>query len=365
MRDSFGRTIDYLRISVTDRCNFRCVYCMPEEGADVAPKEWILRYEEIATIVKVAAELGVRKVRLTGGEPLVRKDIVQLVRMIAQTPGITEVSMTTNGFLLARYAHELKEAGLTRINISLDTLNPERFVRIARRGSLQQVLEGIEAARQVGLSPIKLNMVVMRGFNDDEVADFARLTLRHPYHVRFIELMPINWNDGSDSGEFLQQRFWNRIFAHTEESTFQLIQAQHASHSMLSAEEMRRLFVPVHEIRQRIEQEVSPLEPAEVITNGPARTFRLPGAQGTVGFISQVTHDFCANCNRLRLTADGFLRPCLMADGEVDLRAPLREGKGEEEIRRLFLHTVAHKPERHYLAEGIVPVGRGMSQLGG
>ena len=205
MRDSFGRTIDYLRISVTDRCNFRCVYCMPEEGADVAPKEWILRYEEIATIVKVAAELGVRKVRLTGGEPLVRKDIVQLVRMIAQTPGITEVSMTTNGFLLARYAHELKEAGLTRINISLDTLNPERFVRIARRGSLQQVLEGIEAARQVGLSPIKLNMVVMRGFNDDEVADFARLTLRHPYHVRFIELMPINWNDGSDSGEFLQQ----------------------------------------------------------------------------------------------------------------------------------------------------------------
>ncbi|MGC8782819.1 MAG: GTP 3',8-cyclase MoaA [Armatimonadota bacterium] len=365
MKDSFGRTIDYLRISVTDRCNFRCVYCMPEEGADVAPKEWMLRYEEIVTIVKVAAELGVRKVRLTGGEPLVRKDIVQLVRMIAQTPGITEVSMTTNVFLLARHAHELKEAGLARINISLDTLNPERFVRIARRGCLQQVLEGIEAARQVGLSPIKLNMVVMRGFNDDEVPDFARLTLSHPYHVRFIELMPINWNDGSDSGEFLQQQFRNRLFAHTGEPAFQLIRPQYASHSMLSAAEMRRLFVPVHEIRQRIEQEVSPLEPAEVITNGPARTFRLPGAQGTVGFISQVTHDFCANCNRLRLTADGFLRPCLMADGEVDLRTPLREGKGEEEIRRLFLYTVAHKPERHHLAEGIAPVGRGMSQLGG
>lgn len=365
MKDSFGRTIDYLRISVTDRCNFRCVYCMPEEGADVAPKEWILRYEEIATIVRVAAELGIRKVRLTGGEPLVRKDIAQLVRMIAHTPGIAEVSMTTNGFLLSHHARELKEAGLSRINISLDTLHPDRFVRIARRGSLQQVLEGIEAARQVGLSPIKLNMVVMRGFNDDEVADFARLTLHQPYHVRFIELMPINWNDGSDSGEFLQQQFRRRIFAHADEPSFQLVQLQPASRSMLSAAEMRRLFVPVDEMRQRIEREVAPLEPAEVVTNGPARTFRLPAAQGTVGFISQVTHDFCANCNRLRLTADGFLRPCLMADGEVDLRTPLREGKGEEEIRRLFLHTVAHKPERHYLAEGIAPVARGMSQLGG
>ncbi|MCS6829996.1 MAG: GTP 3',8-cyclase MoaA [bacterium] len=365
MTDSFGRTIDYLRISVTDRCNFRCVYCMPEEGADIAPKDWILRYEEIATIVRVAAALGIRKVRLTGGEPLVRKDIVKLVQMVAQTPGIIEISMTTNGFLLSRYARELKEAGLSRVNISLDTLNPERFVRIARRGSLQQVLEGIAAAQQVGLSPVKLNMVVMRAFNDDEVADFARLTLQHPYHVRFIELMPINWYDGSEGGEFLQQRFWSRIFAHTGEPSFQLVQLRQASRGMLSASEMRRLFVPVDEMRQRIEQEVAPLQPAEVVTNGPARTFRLPGAQGTVGFISQVTNDFCANCNRLRLTADGFLRPCLMADGEVDLRTPLREGKGEEEIRRLFLYTVAHKPERHYLAEGIKPVSRGMSQLGG
>jgi cyclic pyranopterin phosphate synthase len=377
MIDSYGRTIDYLRISVTDRCNFRCVYCMPEEGAPIAPKEHILTYEEIERLLRIAAELGVRKVRLTGGEPLVRKDIVLLVEKIAAIPGLEDLSLTTNGFLLARYARSLADAGLKRVNVSLDTLHPERFASIARRGRLEDVLSGIDAALAVGLSPVKLNMVVLRGINDEEVTDFARLTFESPFDVRFIELMPINWSSGDDSMSELfalaapagYQRHRNvTLYANSHSEAFRkLFQLPIANpqQSMLNAAQMRRMFVSAAEIRERIERTFGKMEPAEVITNGPARSFRLPGAMGTLGFISQVTNDICARCNRMRITADGFLRPCLMADGEVDLRTPLRSGASDEEIKELFLLTVRHKPKEHRLEDGVAPIGRNMSQLGG
>ncbi len=377
MQDSFGRTIDYLRVSVTDRCNFRCVYCMPEDGAPVSPKEEILTYEEIARLVRVAASLGVRKVRLTGGEPLVRKDIVRLVEHVAGIPGITDLSMTTNGFLLARCASDLASAGLNRINVSLDTLRPERFEPIARRGSLADVLEGIDAALEAGLSPVKLNCVAMRGVNDDEAVEFARLSLDRPFDVRFIELMPINWSSGDEGmGDFFAlsapggyRRTGNvTLYARQEQrsfgATFRLLQPAEPR-GVLDASQMRRMFISAAELRERIEGELGPLSPAEVLTNGPARSFRLEGAAGTVGFISQITNDICERCNRMRLTADGQLRPCLMADGEVDLRSPLRRGASDDDLRKLFLLAAYHKPKEHRLEDGLAPVGRNMSQLGG
>jgi len=377
MIDSYGRTIDYLRVSVTDRCNFRCVYCMPEEGAPVVPKSEILTFEEIERLLRIAADLGVRKVRLTGGEPLVRKDLVRLVQRVAAIAGLTDLSLTTNGFLLPRMARELADAGLTRVNISLDTLRPDRFQAIARRGRLDDVLEGIDASLAAGLRPIKLNMVVMRGVNDDEVADFAALSLTSPFNIRFIELMPINWSTGDEG--------MNEFFAlsapggHRRDSTVTLYADAGAAsfktlfhlpvageqRGMLNAAQMRRMFVPTAEIEARIAAAHEALEPVEVQTNGPARSFRLPGAIGTIGFISQITNDICARCNRMRLTAEGFLRPCLMADGEVDLRTPLRSGASDAEIRDLFLLTVRHKPKEHRLEDGLAPVGRNMSQLGG
>jgi GTP 3',8-cyclase len=372
--DSFGRTIDYLRVSVTDRCNFRCVYCMPEEGAPIAPKDQILRFEEIERLLRIAAGLGMKKVRLTGGEPLVRKDIVQLVERVGATPGIEDISLTTNGLLLPKLAHDLASAGLNRVNISLDTLRHDRFQAIARRGNLNDVLKGIDASLSAGLTPVKLNAVAMRGVNDDELADFAAMTLESPFHVRFIELMPINWSTGDDSmrdmfalsGAPAGQNV--RLFAQQETDSFrrgfQVFQSDQQQ-GMLNAGQMWRMFISAEEMRRKIEDALGPMLPADVKTNGPARTFRLPGALGTVGFISQITNDICASCNRLRLTADGFLRPCLMADGEVDLRTPLRAGASDEDIQDLFLLTVKHKPFEHRLEDGMAPVGRNMSQLGG
>jgi cyclic pyranopterin phosphate synthase len=372
--DSFGRTIDYLRVSVTDRCNFRCVYCMPEEGAPIAPKDQILRFEEIERLLRIAAGLGMRKVRLTGGEPLIRKDIVQLVERVGSIPGIEDISLTTNGMLLPRLAADLARGGLNRVNISLDTLRPDRFQAIARRGNLDDVLAGIDASLACGLGPIKLNVVAMRGVNDDEAVDFAAMSLESPFHVRFIELMPINWSTGDDSmkdmfalsGAPAGQNV--RLFAQDEADSFRngfRVFQSDQQQGMLDAAQMRRMFISSEELRQKIEEKLGPMEPAEVKTNGPARTFRLPGALGTVGFISQITNDFCASCNRLRLTADGFLRPCLMADGEVDLRTPLRDGSSDDVIRDLFLLTVKHKPYEHRLEDGMAPIGRNMSQLGG
>ena len=380
--DSYNRTIDYLRISVTDRCNFRCVYCMPENGAPVAPKADILTYEEIERLARIAIGLGMTKIRLTGGEPLVRRDIDLLVQKIGAIPGLHDLSMTTNGFLLERYAPQFARYGLNRINISLDTLQPDRFSRIARRGNLSDVLQGIQAAHDAGLNPIKLNCVVMRGWNEDEVADFARLTLEQPFDVRFIELMPINWSQGDDSQAptGMSDMFalaaapgYRRdtnvtLYANVGLASFRSgfnLPAADSQAGQLDARQMRRAFVSTQEMREQIENALGTLSPAEVITNGPARSYRLPGALGTVGFISQITNDMCENCNRLRLTADGQLRPCLMADGEVDLRTVLRSSATDSSIADLFRLTVLHKPKEHRLEDGMMPIGRNMSQLGG
>ena len=324
--DTFNRPISYLRISITDRCNLRCVYCMPSEGVPWRLHDEILRYEEIELIVRAAASLGISKVRLTGGEPLVRLGFVEFVRMLARIPGIDDLAMTTNGTLLARYAAELAQAGLKRVNVSLDTLQPERFRQITRRGEFAQVFEGIYAAREAGLVPLKLNTVVVRGLNDDEVVDLARLTLEGDWHVRFIEWMPLGTN------------------------------AAWASDG----------YVSVGEVRRRIEDALGELVPAKVrVGNGPARYYRLPGAVGTIGFISPISEHFCYQCNRLRLTADGRLRPCLLSDYEIDLRTSLRQGASLTEVRELLIRSIGAKPERHHLDESISPRERAMSEIGG
>jgi cyclic pyranopterin phosphate synthase len=325
-QDDFGRAINYLRVSVTDRCNLRCVYCMPPEGVEKHPHADILHYEELALVVRAAAEIGITKVRLTGGEPLARLGLSELVRMIAAIPGIDDLSMTTNATLLARHAERLAEAGLHRVNVSLDTLDPERFAAITRRGRLEDVWAGIAAARAAGLTPMKFNMVVVRGLNDDEIVDFARKTLSDGWHVRFIELMPIGANVGwaGDGG------------------------------------------VPIPEVRARIESEHGPLQPVHGPRgNGPARYHQLAGAEGTIGFIGARSDHFCPSCNRLRLTADGRLRPCLLNEREIDLRAALRAGAGVETIRDLLAQAIQSKPKRHHLEEALAPRDRTMAQIGG
>ncbi len=323
---------------------------MPEEGAEVCPREEILTFEEIARLVRISAELGITKVRLTGGEPLVRKELVRLLAMLKPL-NLQDLSMTTNGLLLPLHAQVLADAGLHRVNVSLDTLRPDRFAQICRRGNFEQVMAGISVAQAAGLNPIKINCVAMRGVNDDEAAAFAEWTRHSPVHVRFIELMPIRWN--LDETEPL------------ESTSSGLVQVRQTQGSMLSDLQMRKMTISADELVTTIERECGPLESAELKTNGPARTFRLAEALGTVGFISQISNDLCSRCNRLRLTADGFLRPCLMSDGELDLRGPLRSGATDEEIAEMFLHVVERKPERHYLAEGQKVIGRSMSQIGG
>ena len=327
--DVYSRAINYLRISVTDRCNLRCIYCMPEEGIAWQSHDSILRYEEIETVVRAAAALGVTKLRLTGGEPLVRPDVVSLVAMLARIPGIDDLSMTTNGILLPRYAQALARAGLCRVNISLDTLRPERFERIARLGHLEDALAGIASAQRAGLQPVKLNTVVVRGVNDDEVLDLARKTVSDGWNVRFIEWMPV--------GE-----------------------------QALAEGKWARGVVTGQEIRNAIEAELGALEPAlPGPGGGPARYFRVRGAKGTLGFITPVSDHFCFRCNRLRLTADGQLRPCLLSDQEIDLRTPLRQGAGVEEIKVLLLQGIERKPKEHHLDDCLQPKKRVMSQIGG
>jgi cyclic pyranopterin phosphate synthase len=324
LSDSFQRPINYLRISVTDRCNLRCVYCMPEKGVPLMSHNDILSYEEIYTVVKAAAELGVNKVRLTGGEPLVRAGLEDLVRLVAGIETIDDISLTTNGILLARHAVVLKDAGLMRVNVSLDTLQPDKFRRITRWGRLEDTLTGIETARAAGLNPVKINVVVMAGLNDDEITDFALKTVRDGWHVRFIELMPTGGDDAIASK-----------------------------------------LVSAGEIRRRIEG-LGPLEPWRTdVGNGPAKYFRLPGANGTIGFITPVTEHFCYQCNRLRLTADGKLRPCLLDEGEIDLREALRGGASAAELKGLIEKAIAGKPQRHHLSDGPRHEGRPFSQVGG
>ena len=327
--DTYARPINYLRVSVTDRCNLRCVYCMPAEGIPMHAHGDILRFEEIERIVRVAAGMGIHKVRITGGEPLTRKDLPYLVRMIAAIPEIDDISLTTNGHLLPRYAHELAAAGLKRVNISLDSLRADRFRALTRVGELAHAWQGVCAAEDAGLTPVKINVVVLRGFNDDEIVDFARLTLEGERHIRFIEIMPLG-------------------------------------HNALWAEDG---FMPIHQVRKRIEAALGALQPvgdnAPVMGNGPARYWRLPGALGTIGFISPISDHFCAGCNRLRLTADGRLRPCLLSDVEIDLFGPLRMGIDDDALKTLFAQAIAKKPARHHLNEGERALGREMSQIGG
>ena len=322
LSDSFHRPVNYLRISVTDRCNLRCVYCMPSEGIELMPHKNILNYEEICIVAQAAAESGINKLRLTGGEPLVRTGLANLVAMVASIRGIDDISLTTNGMLLERYADELRRVGLRRSNVSLDSLRSDRFLKITRVGELEAVLRGIEAARQAGLSPIKTNTVIIRGMNDDEVIEFARLTIDGEWHVRFIEYMPFADNGKVDD-----------------------------------------LLVPVSEMKQRIET-LGKLEPSRPSGGGPAKYFRLPGARGTIGFISPVSEHFCQKCNRLRLTADGKLRPCLFSDDEIDLLGPLRQGATVDDLKRLIEEAASCKPEGHKLRAGIT-CERLMAQIGG
>ncbi len=374
MIDSFGRTIDYLRISITDRCNFRCIYCMPEDGADISPREELLSSDEIIRLCRIGSELGVRNIRITGGEPLVRKDILEIVRSIRNIGSIEDISLTTNGMLLPQLAMPLKEAGLSRVNISLDTMNPVRFKEIARRGDLKSVLDGIDAALNSGLEPVKINVVALRGKNDDEIAELAGMSIHRKLHVRFIELMPIDWTTGDASmseyfrlsGESTQSNGIT-LYARPEESSIALLQRHSsvASGGTLNSHEMRQMFISYSNIKQIIEAQHGSLETASVMTKGPAKTFRISGAEGTVGFISQITNDICATCNRMRITSDGCLRPCLMAEGEVNLRTPMRNGATDADIADLFLTTVKHKPFEHRIEDGQAPVGRGMSRLGG
>ncbi len=324
--DAFARSIEYLRVSVTDKCNLRCVYCMPEGGLPWLKRDEILSYEEITAIVRAAASVGVRAIRLTGGEPLLRPDLHLLVREIARIPGIEDISLSTNGMLLEDQAEALAHAGLQRINISLDTLRADRFEQIARRPGLDLVLRGIDAAIAHGFAPLKINCVVMRGRNDDELADFAALTRRLPIAVRFIETMPV------------------------------------LAYSQAQGEE----YVSADELLERL-RAIGDLQSVEGPRgNGPARYFAYPGAPGSIGVISPLSHDYCNRCNRVRLTADGRLRLCLFGDHHIDLRGPLRAGAGEEEIAAILERSMLIKPERHHLKLGETASRmRALSEIGG
>jgi GTP 3',8-cyclase len=326
MSDGFGRRIEYLRISVTDKCNLRCVYCMPEEGLPWLGRSEILSYEEICQLVSEMAAMGLRRVRLTGGEPLVRRELHRLVAGIRAIPGIEEISLSTNAVLLRRHAAALREAGVDRVNVSLDSLRPERMDAIARRpGSAASIMDGLAAAEEVGFAPIKVNVVVLRGRNDDELEDFARITLERPWHIRFIEVMPVGENLGVSMDE----------------------------------------YVPALEMLERL-RSMGELEPVPGPPgNGPATYFRFPDAPGTVGVITPMSHNYCDRCNRMRLTANGRLRPCLFGDIETDLRTPLRAG---EPLEPHIRHTLAIKPERHHLVQGSAAGSGGLlalSQVGG
>ncbi|HEX3868602.1 MAG TPA: GTP 3',8-cyclase MoaA [Gemmatimonadaceae bacterium] len=321
--DQFGRSIEYLRISVTDRCNFRCVYCMPEEGMQWLPKNEILSYEEIAGVVAQLAPLGLRRLRITGGEPTIRPQIHELVRLLRRIPEITDIALSTNGVRLPEIGGLLREAGLDRVNMSVDSLRRDRIVQISRRNLDFDPVRSALAAEAAGLDPIKLNMVVMRGVNDDEVVDLARLTIDHPWHVRFIELMPVGG---------LRELTWQHV-------------------------------VPSDEILARLER-VSSLErtagPAR--GNGPAEYYTWDGAAGTIGVITPMSHTYCASCNRVRLTATGQLRTCLFGDHEVDLRTPLRAG---EPLEPFFRRALAEKPKEHALLQMQVGGLKALSQVGG
>ncbi|HEY8875805.1 MAG TPA: GTP 3',8-cyclase MoaA [Desulfosporosinus sp.] len=323
MQDQFQRDIDYLRISVTDRCNLRCKYCMPSEGVAWMPHEAILTFEEILRLMRLSTQLGFRRFRITGGEPLVRKEILSFLEEGAKLPGVEDLMITTNGLLLPEMAFDLKAAGVQRVNISLDTMDPERFHEITRGGDVSTVIKGVFRSLEVGLNPVKINVVVVRGFNTDELPSFLALAKQYPLHVRFIELMPIG------------------------------ISSEH-----------RDEFVPIQEMKELLGlKEYVPTQ--DILGGGPAEYVQPSGYKGSIGFISAMSRHFCNTCNRVRLTSDGKLRPCLHSKHEVNLRDALRNGSSDEAIKDLFSQAVWHKPAEHHMNEEALQGQRVMSQIGG
>jgi len=320
--------VDTLRVSVTDRCNLRCIYCMPPEGIKTKPHNEILRFEEIERVVRAAVTSGVRKVRLTGGEPLVRQNVERLVEMLAAIDGLDDLAMTTNGVLLAEKAATLKKAGLGRITISLDTLNPERYPTITRGAKLEQALAGIDAALEARLEPVKVNVVVMRDVNHDEVVDFAQFAAERAIEVRFIELMPVAANAG-----------------------------------ILCCNRKGDALVASAEVKKQIEAAFGKLERAGDYSGGPARLFGLPGGRSRIGFISAVTEPFCSTCTRMRLTADGKLRGCLFSSSETDVLDLMRSGADDEKVLETYREAVRLKPRRN--APVFSDNKRWMSEIGG
>jgi cyclic pyranopterin phosphate synthase len=334
--DNFGREISYLRVSITDRCNYRCIYCQPERQFEFIPHEEILRYEEIVEIVQEAVELGITKVRITGGEPLVREGIVDFIRQLKKIDKLEDISLTTNGFFLSEYAEKLKAAGLNRVNISLDSLQEEKYRRIARAGSLKKVLKGIDSAFKAGLLPIKINTVVMKGINDDEIDDFVKLALLRPLNIRFIELMP--------SGEEVIKEFKNK-------------------------------FISVQKIKEKLIKKYL-LRPIKISTsNGPAKYFQIEGGKGTVGFINALSQHFCKTCNRIRLTSEGKLRPCLFSNKEIDIKSEIRNSEKlntsipylrKKLIQEKIIEAVKLKPASHQLNAKVKNnISFQMSKIGG
>ena len=322
LKDQFGRGIEYLRISVTDRCNYRCVYCMPVEGLDWLPKKDILSYEEITEVVRQLAPLGLRRLRITGGEPTIRPDLVSLVRMLREISDIEDIALSTNGVKLLTLSAPLKEAGLDRVNMSADSLRDDRIIAIARRNLGLSPVAAAQAAEDAGLGPIKINVVVMRGVNDDEVVDFARLATEHPWHISFIELMPV--------GD-MRDLTWEHV-------------------------------VPSDEVLQRVSTLGTLTSDAGPKGNGPAKYYRIDQSPGTIGVITPMSHTYCGSCNRVRLTADGRLRTCLYGDHEVNLRDALRAG---DPLEPLFRQALAEKPKEHNLLQMKVGGLRALSQVGG
>ncbi len=325
--DSYNRRLNYLRISLTDRCNLRCIYCMPEQGVPKLFHEDILTYEELMRLARLSVRLGIEKIRLTGGEPLVRKNITDLIVALKQIPGIKEISLTTNGVLLAEKAQSLWDAGINRINISLDTLDPQNYARITRFDYFNQVWEGIQEAERIGFSPIKINVVALQGINDDEILPFGRLSYEKPYHIRFIEFMPV----GNDNG-------WNtKRFLSSEETLIKL-------------------------------QTLGPLFPVnDQDLDGPAKRMAYAGARGEIGLISPISEHFCPSCNRLRLTAEGRLRVCLFSDNETDLRTPMRQGASDAELEAIIQEAISKKPKEHPVQLNALyrKCQRQMSKIGG
>ncbi|HEY3340469.1 MAG TPA: GTP 3',8-cyclase MoaA [Anaerolineae bacterium] len=323
--DAFGRHIHYLRVSLTDKCNLRCVYCMPEQMV-FRPNDELLNDEELYAVLRAASMLGFDKYRLTGGEPTVRPNVVGIVHEIARLPGVREVVMTTNGLRLAALAEPLKQAGLQRVNVSLDSLDEAKFHRLTRWGHVRDVLAGIDAAEAAGMQPVKVNCVVIRGYNEDDVIELARLTYERNWQIRFLEVMPF-----ADVAAF-----------------------QQAS------------IVTMQEMITHIEAQLGKLDEVnEGKLDGEAKVYHLPGARGEIGFISPVSAPFCASCSRVRLTADGTLRLCLLKDGELDLKTPLRRGASADDLADLMRAAIWHKPWGHDLANGVIPLNRVMSEIGG